>query len=208
MKWQQPLNKMGALYKKRYWRDFVADDMACAEFGCSMGSILHSMPCREKVGIELNDAARNYAHYELKLDVVRGTSEVPSSSQDFVLSTSVLEHAECPICELRQLHRILKPGGIISVTVPGMAPRSMTWKAGDVNFEFQMFGALELGNLLTAAGFNIRDPKGCFSEITQWPPNTEDIFEKRGLDALIEEAREYGRTHDNLVTTWCVAYKD
>jgi 2-polyprenyl-3-methyl-5-hydroxy-6-metoxy-1,4-benzoquinol methylase len=96
MKWQQPLNKIAALYKKRYWRDCVTHDMACAEFGCSMGFILHSMPCREKVSIGLNDAGRNYANYELKLDVVRGTSEDPSSSQDFVLSASVLEHAECP----------------------------------------------------------------------------------------------------------------
>ena len=43
----------------------------------------------------------------LNFDVVRSTSEVPSSSQDFVLSTLVLEHAECLVCELRarQLHR-------------------------------------------------------------------------------------------------------
>jgi hypothetical protein len=54
----------------------------------------------------------------------------------------------------------------------------------------------------------IRDAKSCFSEVTQWPPNTEEIFQKYGLDTLIENAREYGRTHDNLVTTWCVAYKD
>lgn len=208
MDWQRPLNKIGALYKKRYWRDHVANDMACTEFGCSTGFILHSMPCREKLGIELNDAARNYAKSELALDVVQGTSEVPSSTQDFVLSTSVLEHAECPICELRQLHRILKPGGIISITAPGMAPRSMTWRHDDVNFEFQMFGALELGNLLTAAGFTIRDSKACFSEVTQWPPDAEDIFQKHGLDILIERAREYGRTHDNLITTWCIAYKD
>lgn len=208
MDWQLPLNKIGAMYKKRYWRDYVTHDMACAEFGCSTGFILHSMPCREKLGIELNDAARDYAHQKFALNVVQTTSEVLSSSQDFILSTSVLEHAECPICELRQLHRILKPHGIISVTVPGMAPRSMVWKRDDVNLEFQMFGALELGNLLIAAGFTIPDPNACFSEVTQWPPDAEEIFKKNGLDTLIERAKEYGRTHDNLVTTWCIAYKE
>lgn len=77
-----------------------------------------------------------------------------------------------------------------------------------MNFEFQMFGALELGNLLTAAGFNIRDPKDCFSEVTQWPPNYEQILDHHGLDEFIEYAKQYGQKHDNLVTTWCVAYKN
>jgi tRNA G37 N-methylase Trm5 len=59
------------------------------------------MPCREKLDIELNDAARNYAQHNLALNIVQGTSEILFSTQAFVLSTSVLEYAECPICGLR-----------------------------------------------------------------------------------------------------------
>lgn len=206
--WQLSSNKFGMLYKKRYWRDYVQPHMHCAEFGASSGHILKSMPCAKLLGIEINDAARAYATDKLGLNMVQRTDEVQSNSIDFVFSTSTLEHVECPVCELRNLYRITKPGGIISITTPGQAPRSSSWKANDVNFEFQMFGALELGNLLTAAGFKIRDPSKCFSEVTQWPTNFNALYAEVGLERFITLAREYGESHDKLVTTWCVAYKE
>lgn len=207
-RWQLSSNKFGALYKKRYWREYVKPHMHCAEFGASSGHILKSMPCAKLVGIEINDAAREYATEKLGLEMVLRTDQIADNTMDFVFSTSTLEHVECPVCELRNLYRITKPGGIISITVPGQAPRSSKWKRNDVNFEFQMFGALELGNLLTAAGFKIRDPSKCFSEVTQWPNGFKKIYDKVGLDEFIRLAKEYGQKHDKLMTTWCVAYKD
>jgi SAM-dependent methyltransferase len=207
-KWQLSSNKFGALYKKRYWRDFLKDHFSCAEFGSSSGYILHSMPCANKIGIEVNNAAREYSVKELGLKAVARTAAIRSETMDFVFTTSVLEHVECPVCELKEIYRILKPGGTLSATVPGMKPASMQWHDNDVNFEFQMFGALELGNLLKAAGFSV-DKDLCFSELTQWPPNFEALFAKIGLDAFIEESKKYAQAHeDKYITTWCVGTKE
>ncbi len=49
--------------------------------------------------------------------VVARTASIPASSVDFAYTTSVLEHVECPVCELRALRRILKPRGEILVMV-------------------------------------------------------------------------------------------
>ena len=206
-KWQLSSNKFGALYKKRYWRDFVKDHFSCAEFGSSSGHILLSIPCANKIGIEVNNAAREYSVKELGLKAVTRTASIRSETMDFVFTTSVLEHVECPVCELKEIYRILKPGGTLSATVPGMAQRSMKWHDNDVNFEFQMFGGLELGNLLKAAGFSV-DKDVCFSEMTQWPENFEALFAKIGLDAFIEESKKYSQAHDKLITTWCVGRKE
>ena len=73
----------------------------------------------------------------------QGKEELASNSFDTVITTSVLEHAECPICEVRGLLRILKPGGILMGTVSGMGSSSMVWKPNDMNNELQVFGALE-----------------------------------------------------------------
>lgn len=115
------------------------------------------------------------------------------------------------MCELRDLYKIMKPGGIISVSVPGMTANgpSMRWKPNDVNFEFQMYGALELGNLLTAAGFLVdpkRDP--CLSEVIEWPQNYKKAYGNAGsLDKFIELSLHYGKLRRMKITTWCVARK-
>ena len=207
-KWQLSANKFGAIYKKRYWRDYIQASFKCVEFGSSSGYILQSMPCAENVGIELNDAAREYSQQVLKLKAVQRTAELPTNYFDFVFSTSVLEHVECPICEIRGLYALLKKGGILSITTPGQAKRSSQWKDKDVNFEFQMYGGLELGNILTAAGFTV-DKNRCSSEMTQWPENAEKVYQDMGsdLDKFIQFAKEYAPKHNQLVTTWCVGTK-
>ena len=80
----------------------------------------------------------------------------------------------------------------------------MKWKPRDVNNELQMFGALEFGNILVAAGLVVEH---CESVVTQWPPGAEAVFEKLGEEKFIEKCKEYGREHDQLVTTVCVGQK-
>jgi SAM-dependent methyltransferase len=43
---------------------------------------------------------------------------VPSSSQDFVMASHILEHCEDPIAALAAWLRVLKPGGVLLLAVP------------------------------------------------------------------------------------------
>ncbi len=47
---------------------------------------------------------------------------VKNNSVDFVTSVSVLEHVKYPQIVVKEMHRILKPGGIIYINVPFLFP--------------------------------------------------------------------------------------
>lgn len=50
-----------------------------------------------------------------------GTLEgIPDASQDFLISSHVLEHVEDPIGALEEWHRVLKAGGLLYLAVPDM----------------------------------------------------------------------------------------
>jgi Methylase involved in ubiquinone/menaquinone biosynthesis len=200
------MNQFGAKAKLPYFRPHVTPSSVCAEFGASSGNILGALNCAHKVGIELNACARDWGSKNLGLAYVERTSELRSDSFDFVYTTSVLEHVECPLCEIREIYRVLHKGGIFVAQVPGMAPPSMKFKSNDINKHLQVFGALELGNTLVGAGFTVT-PANCSSEVTQWPVDYERKFEELGEKGFQEASREWAKTHDKLVTTTCVAEK-
>ena len=59
-------------------------------------------------------------HDQSKIDVLATAYEttLPDASADTVLCTNVLEHLERPDRSLREMYRILKPGGHVIVTMP------------------------------------------------------------------------------------------
>lgn len=201
--WQISLNKFGAKAKARYWKKYIRMNHRCVEFGCSTGYILHSLPCNYKVGVEANPWARRYAKDVLKLAIVERLSKLKTNDFDIVFTSSVLEHVECPICELREMHRILKPGGTVIITVPGMSPRSLTYHH-NIDHHFYAFGALEAGNMLASTGFKIVE---CSSEYTQWPANFAELYDQVGDYQFQKVCQNYSLTHDKLITTHCVGLK-
>ena len=204
--WQLEMNKFGALAKVRYFRPYLKPNYRCAEFGASSGNILAAMPCASKVGIEINPCARKFGEENLNLTYVERASQLKSNSLDLVYTTAVLEHVECPICEVREIFRVLRSGGVFIAQVPGMAPSSMKFTPGTIDNELQLFGALEMGNILVGAGFDV-DPTECTTEITQWPSNYEKVFDELGEEGFHTASLRWGETHDRLATTTCVGLK-
>jgi SAM-dependent methyltransferase len=72
-------------------------------------------------GIEVSDYAARLARERYGLDIFCGTLEdarVASASFDFVHMSHVLEHLRDPRGTLKELFRILRPGGLLAVEVP------------------------------------------------------------------------------------------
>src|SRR5665213_2692013 len=49
---------------------------------------------------------------------VEGLSMVANESEDFVIASHVLEHLTDPVAQLADIHRVLRPGGIVLILLP------------------------------------------------------------------------------------------
>jgi len=93
------------------------------DVGCALGFFLSAASSRgwDVRGIDLSEFAVNFARKEFDGRVENKTlseSALPSAGFDAVTYWDVLEHVPDPKSELREAHRVLKPGGIIGIVVP------------------------------------------------------------------------------------------
>jgi len=100
----------------------------------------------EYVGLDLVESpAGNDA------DVIGSVSALPfdDASFDTVISTQVIEHVPEPHVMLREIARVLRPGGVVLVTAP------FAWPLHEVPHDFQRFTRYGLEYLATAAGLTV-----------------------------------------------------
>lgn len=96
---------------------------------------------------------------------------------DVVTITTVLEHVYKPKETLRKIHRILKPGGLLVVTVPnidsiGAKIFRSEWYALDPPRHLYQFSVKTLEKMLNQAGFKIQDISHDY-----WAHNYYHLFE-------------------------------
>ncbi len=73
-------------------------------------------------GVELAPGAAQYARETFKADVFAGTlheARLPESFFDIVTVLDTFYYVDDPRRELMELHRVLKPGGLLAVEIPG-----------------------------------------------------------------------------------------
>jgi 2-polyprenyl-3-methyl-5-hydroxy-6-metoxy-1,4-benzoquinol methylase len=93
------------------------------ELGSSMGFLLKSFQDEgwEVLGVDPNRYACRYASERLGVPSIPATLEdagIPDASIDVVLMMHVIEHVPDPVQTLREIHRILKPGGHLVLETP------------------------------------------------------------------------------------------
>ena len=69
-----------------------------------------------------------------RADVVRGTAyQLPfeDASFDRVIAAEIMEHLPEDELAMSELYRVLKPGGLIAVTVPRWFPEKVNWALSD-----------------------------------------------------------------------------
>jgi SAM-dependent methyltransferase len=150
-------------YQARYFQPYCDPEGVLLDFGCGDGSILRALPCREAIGIEVNPACveiiRRREHSDPRpIRVLPSLEEVGESSVDLVISNHALEHTRDPLSTLHAIMRVLKPGAKLVLVVPFDDWRdgvNSSWRPQDRNNHLFTWSPLNLGNLVTEAGFAV-----------------------------------------------------
>jgi SAM-dependent methyltransferase len=157
------------------------------------------------VGADVGTIALSHARQKgfetLAIDPDTGSVTAPDETFDGATCIEVLEHLFDPLQAAREIHRVLKPGGVLIVTVPNFGyhtwrllallraqvpsePESPANRYNGVHIRF--FSKLMLKRLLRDAGF-VGMKFGSFDEASIW-----DVFEAGGhFGYLSKYARKY-----------------
>jgi SAM-dependent methyltransferase len=124
------------------------------DLGCGTGGVLqHLGSFGDAIGLDPAPEAAQYCKRRDVPMVVGSGMDLPfaDSSFDIVLALDVIEHVPDDVALLREAQRVLRPDGVLLVTVPALP---WLWSAhDDVNHHYRRYTMTTLRESLTAGGF-------------------------------------------------------
>lgn len=175
----------GLLDRFERWKP-AAEPARLLEVGCASGWLLHHARARgwQVRGVELSEHAVEHAR-RLGLEVAQGTLEdaaLPDASADLVYMGDVLEHVPDCGATMREVARVLAPGGVFFLRGP-ITTHSLARRAG-----LALYGALGRDIVL-------HEPPYHLWEFT--PRSLERLMHGAGLHVVLMEQSKIlpGRAH-------------
>lgn len=147
-----------AVRYNRYLHDLVGEGAGTqdrvADFGAGSGTFALPMKdrCRELLCIEPDKQLRDYLAKQ-GLSSVDSSARLPDGGLDYVYSLNVLEHIEDDQAALKEIARIVRPGGRLLLYVPAfdLLFSAMDRKVG----HFRRYRRRPLASLVRQAGFQV-----------------------------------------------------
>jgi SAM-dependent methyltransferase len=166
-------------------------DLDLLDIGCGAGNMIHHLSRYGTVkGVEMDPRPVAIAH-QRGYDVDQGDATqglaYEDASFDVVTALDVIEHNEDDDAILREMVRVLKPGGHAVVTVPAFM---WLWSHNDdINAHIRRYTAPELRDKLEAAGFQVQ--RTTYNNFFVFPLAAAMILARRGRDSQPELASHH-----------------
>jgi 2-polyprenyl-3-methyl-5-hydroxy-6-metoxy-1,4-benzoquinol methylase len=157
------------------------------DIGCANGIFLNEMQKKgqfEVTGVEFSPIASQKARLDFGLNVITGdllAANFQGGQFDVVTMWNVLEHVHDPMGTMKEVHRILKPGGFFIIRVPN--PQSLAanifgkfWAGFDLPRHLFIFHKNILVKMAQDAGFSI---KRTYFWGYMWPTSVKFWFNGR-----------------------------
>ena len=136
------------------------------DVGCATGVFLDGMRAEgwKAYGVDTSPWASQYARERLQLDVLTGEvadASFPDGHFHLVTLWDVLEHVHDPRATLLETARILRPGGLLVMTLPNLDSWEASlfgpnWVGWDVPRHLHLFPKTTLDRLLRETGFQMQ----------------------------------------------------
>ncbi len=195
--WQRRVGRFGGQANAFKFTRSVKPADTVIDFGCGGGFLLKEIECARRIGIEPNSSA----HEQIAANEVTPfgspqdcLAELGEGIADVIISNHALEHSLNPMQEIKALMPLLKKGGRIHFVVP-CDSISVGWKPDDMHFHLYSWSPMNLGNLITEAGYTVTEAG---SIVHKWPPGylkIQKLFGWRGFHLI---CRIYG----HLARSW------
>ncbi len=192
--YQRQIGEFGAVQKLPLFNPYIKKNMTVVEFGAGGGYLLKLIDAKEKIGIEINEAARKQAE-QMGIKEVRTIAEIPNNYADIIISTSALEHVENPFGVIKELREKLKENGTIVFHVPNESCDT-EYKKSDINNHLYTWNAMNLGNLFKTAGYFVKRIENIGS---QWTNNYMSVRESVGQEVYDELCTIRGQAFKNYM---------
>jgi len=138
-------------------REIARRPARVVELGCGSGNVLEALgEFGEALGVEADErlvAAARAAGLDVRRGSLPHDVPVPTGSADAVLLLDVIEHVDDDVAALGAARRLLRPGGLLLVTVPA---HPWLWSAHDVALGHRRrYTARGLRRTVEAAGLRV-----------------------------------------------------
>ena len=203
-KWQSQIGEFGGKANLLKFNNLLKPGQKILDFGCGGGYLLKNIKetNTKLFGVEVNKEAKKIAKTN-GVKVFSNSNLLPANYFDLIISNHALEHTDNPLLELKNLHKSLKKNGHICIVVP-LDNKSYSYKKNDINFHFFSWSPMNLGNILTRAGFDVIESSIFFYK---WPPYY--FFIKKIMPWFFFNllCRIYSRIDTRSYQTRCLAKK-
>jgi SAM-dependent methyltransferase len=123
------------------------------DVGCGRKPYRHLFQYTEYIGMDIENPGHDHSQEEIDVYYDGKVFPFPDNKFDNVLCNQVLEHVFEPVPFLKEINRVLKPGGCFLLTVP------FVWDEHEQPNDYARYSSFGLKYLLEQNGFELVEQK-------------------------------------------------